>query len=186
MDGMGSNGEVSSEESGSIELKKSVELVQESIPNKATNRKSVLSLTKVSSRVAKHGLAPAGMAIPLRKKAFRVGGSDLSKCPLKESSQEKYHRIKAEQEERKKKQHHRAVNKLKKGGKVVSKKGSGLMKNMEVRATTQFVAVYKNFGPKPVPQGRRSLLKWLSMVTARVKMGCSSDGAGATGPNTML
>ena len=120
MDGMGSNGEVSSEESGAMDIEKNVELVQESIPNKATNRKSVLTLTKVSTRVAKHGLAPAGMAIPLRKKAFRVGGSDLSKCPLKESSQEKYHRIKAEQEERKKKQHNRAVNKLKKAGKVAT------------------------------------------------------------------
>ena len=63
-----------------------------------------MASTKVSKREAKHGLAPTGMSIPLQNKAFRVGGSDCAKCPLKESNEEKYNRIKAEEEGRKKKQ----------------------------------------------------------------------------------
>jgi hypothetical protein len=49
-----------------------------------------------------------------------VGGTDTTKCPLKESNYEKYHRIKAEEDDRKKKENIRAVKKLKKSGKVAT------------------------------------------------------------------
>jgi hypothetical protein len=71
-----------------------------------------------------HGLAPKGMSIPKKGYAFCVGGGsgicgtpDLKK-PLKESNQEKYNRIKAEQEDKKNKKDKRAVKKLKREGKL--------------------------------------------------------------------
>lgn len=65
-----------------------------------------------------HGLAPSGMTIPRIGNAFRVGGVASSKKPLKESNQEKYKRIKAEQEDKVYKKNKRAVKKLKREGKV--------------------------------------------------------------------
>ena len=120
IDGMKSDRLPAETESGCMEFKKSLEPVLEPILNKTTDRKSVVTLPKTTKMVAKHGLAPVGMTIPLQKKAYRVGGSDSAKHPLKESNNEKYHRIKAEQEERKKKKKTRAANKLKKAGKVAT------------------------------------------------------------------
>ena len=101
-------------------IKKSRKPGQEPIHKKANDSKSICSSPRASNSVSKHGLAPTGMAIPLQKNAFRVGGCDIEKCPLKETSQEKYHRIKAEREVRQKKKNIRAANKLKKSGKVAT------------------------------------------------------------------
>jgi hypothetical protein len=111
-------GLISTAGSGVTETKSGLQLGPDPIQKKATDRKLLSIPTTVNKRAAKHGLAPTGMAVPLQKKAFRVGGNDRMKCPLKESNLEKYHRIKAEQEGRKKKQNIRAANKLKKSGKV--------------------------------------------------------------------
>jgi hypothetical protein len=69
-----------------------------------------------------HGLAPSGMSIPPTGCAYRfgggIGGVASSKQPLKESNQEKYTRIKAEQDHKSYKKNKRAVKKLKREGKV--------------------------------------------------------------------
>ena len=88
-------------ETSGTEVQNIGKFMQERVHNRGPDKKSVLMSTKLSKRGAKHGLAPTGMAIPLQKKAFRVGGSNCAKSPLKESNEEKYHRIKAEQEGRK-------------------------------------------------------------------------------------
>jgi hypothetical protein len=61
---------------------------------------------------------PSEITIPVTGSAYRVGGIASSKQPLKESKQEKYNRIKAEQEDKTYKKHKRAVKKLKKERKV--------------------------------------------------------------------
>ena len=65
-----------------------------------------------------HGLAPVGIIIPTKGSAFRVGDIGSAKQPMKESKQEKYHQIKAEQEEKTNKKNNRAIKKLKKEDKV--------------------------------------------------------------------
>jgi hypothetical protein len=76
------------------------------------------AVVSTKSKKGIHGLAPVGMKIPVKGKAFRVGGGVSTKQPLKESNQEKYNRIKAEKEAKSHKKNKRAVKKLKKEGKV--------------------------------------------------------------------
>ena len=113
-------GLISTAESSVTETKSRLKVGPDPIQKTAIDRKLLSIPTKVNKRVAKHGLAPTGMTVPLEKKTFRVGGTDTTKCPLKESNYKKYHCIKAEQEGRKKKQNIRAANKLKKSGKVAT------------------------------------------------------------------
>ena len=113
-------GQISTAESRVMETKSTFKIWPDPIQKKAIDRKLMSIPTKVNKRVAKHGLAPTGMSVPLKKKPLCVGGTDTTKCPLKESNYEKYHRIKAEQDDRKKKQNIRAAKKLKKSGKVAT------------------------------------------------------------------
>ncbi len=113
-------GQISPAESSVTETKSRLMVGPDPIQKTAIDRKLLSIPTKVNKRVAKHGLAPTGMSVPLKKKPFCVGGTDTTKCPLKESNYKKYHRIKAEEDDRKKKQNIRAAKKLKKSGKVAT------------------------------------------------------------------
>jgi hypothetical protein len=89
-----------------------------------TEKKSNLPYAAAAKVVSKHtkkgshGLAPRGMTVPVKGKAFVVGGLGIGHQPLRESNQEKYNRIKEEREAKKSRKDKRATTKLKKEGKL--------------------------------------------------------------------
>jgi hypothetical protein len=82
------------------ELKQRVEVAhKEELEDSAKKQKLLKQLTN-KKNIGSHGLALTGMAIVVKGKALCVGDIGSKKQPRKESNQEKYYQIKAEQEEK--------------------------------------------------------------------------------------
>ncbi len=85
------------------------------------NRKDSTTGGGVSkNKIATHGLAPRGMSIPEKGKAYVIGGGIVVTEPLMESTLERHNRFKEEEERAKKKKEKKEVNQLKKDGKVTT------------------------------------------------------------------